>query len=103
MANFDAQCAADGWTAGDKTSGTGGKGWEDHGSPGKPAPTPSAKAAARGSVVPRGSVARLIAPIMNPSHKVHHMLKRVTAGLPGLLWDLDGVSTRVLTREEVRI
>ena len=107
MANFDAQCAADGWTAGDKTSGTGGKGWEDHGSPGKPAPIPSAMAAApapaRGSVVPRGSVARLIAPIMNPSHKVHHVLKRVKAGFPGLLWALDGVSTRVLTREEVRV
>ena len=93
--------------AGGKTSWTGGQGCEDHGSPGKPAPIPSAMAAApapaRGSVVPRGSVARLIAPIMNPSHKVHHMLKRVTAGFPVLLWALDGVPARVLTREEVRV
>ena len=57
----------------------------------------------RRSVVPRGSVAGLIAPIMNPDHKVHHLLKRVTAGYPGLLWALDGVSNRVLTREEVRV
>ena len=107
MANFDAQWAAGGWTAGGKTSWTGGKGCEDHGSPGMPAPIPRAMAAApapaRGSVVPRGSVARLIAPIMDPSHKVHHILKRVTAGCPGLLWALDGVSSRVPKREEVRV
>ena len=107
MPDFDAQRAADGWTEGGKTSWTGGKGCEDHGSPGKPAPIPSAMAAApapaRGSVVPRGSVARLIAPIMNPDHKVHHLLKRVTAGYPGLWWAFDGVSNRVLTREEVHL
>ena len=43
---------------------------------------------------------RLVAPILDPRHQVHHNLKRVTAGEPGLLWALNGVAERRLTRDE---
>ena len=44
---------------------------------------------------------RLVAPILDPRHQVHHNLKRVTAGEPGFLWALNGVAERRLTRDKV--
>ena len=42
-----------------------------------------------------------MAPILDPQHQVHHVLKRVLGAKPGALWAFEGVSEQKLSEEEV--